>query len=132
MRNSTRKGRGRKRKLDNPGSRPAKRLRVATMAPKGGGASRPRPEPQMDQSPMYEGTVVGSTKDGKCYFLRVENHEDYFEKDVFLPGTVVTGERRQLPVSTKVRFQVKDGAKGPEAIWAEITFLGRVIIKSGR
>ena len=84
----------------------------------------------MDQgAPVYEGTVVGSTKDGRCYFIRVDNHQDCWDKDVFLPGSVVTGDRRQLPVSTTVRFQVKDGAKGPEAVWAEILTIGSTNIR---
>ena len=79
----------------------------------------------MDDAPVYEGTVVGSTKDRDCYFLQVDSHKDFFDKDVFLPSSVVRGDQRQIPISSTVRFQVKDKAKGPEAVWAEILKLGR-------
>ena len=99
------------------------------MAPKGRGNRRVRgPGPMIDDAPVYEGTVVGSTWEEDCFFLQVDNHKDFFDKDVFLPGYVVKGDRRQLPISTTVRFQVKDKAKGPQAVWAEILKLGRTHI----
>ena len=68
---------------------------------------------------IHEGVVVGSNNN--AYFIRLaKDHKKLFKKDIFLHRSKIRGKLKDVPKNSRIRVEVVEGARGPEAVWGEI------------